>query len=36
VLAAGGDTLTDSMHIVWSVITVVLMFFEIGFGVGAA
>lgn len=35
VLAAGGATLTDTMHIVWSVITVVLMLFEIGFGAAA-
>jgi len=35
VLAAGGATVTDTMHIVWSVITVVLMLFEIGFGAAA-
>jgi hypothetical protein len=35
VLAAGGATLTDTMHIVWSVIIVVLMLFEIGFGAAA-
>jgi hypothetical protein len=35
VLAAGGATATDTMHIVWSVITVVLMLFEIGFGAAA-
>lgn len=35
VLAAGGGTLTDTMHIAWSFITVVLMFFEIGFGAAA-
>src|SRR5262245_25405535 len=29
VLAAGGATLTDTMHIVWSVVTVVLMLVEI-------
>ena len=31
-LAAGGGTLTDTMHIVWSVITSVLMVSEITFG----
>lgn len=35
VLAAGGGTLTDTMHIAWSVITVVLMFIAIGFGAAA-
>lgn len=35
VLAAGGGTLTDTLHIAWSVITVVLMFLEIGFGAAA-
>jgi pimeloyl-ACP methyl ester carboxylesterase len=31
VLAAGGGTLTDTMHIVWSVVTVLLMMFQMGF-----
>lgn len=35
VLAAGGATLTDTMHIVWSVITVALMMFEMGFAAAA-
>ena len=35
VLAAGGATLTDTMHIVWSVVTVALMMFEIGFAAAA-
>jgi hypothetical protein len=35
VLAAGGGTLTDTMHIVWSVVTVVLMLVGIGFGAAA-
>ena len=35
VLAAGGGTLTDTMHIVWSVVTVVLMMFEMGFAAAA-
>jgi hypothetical protein len=35
VLAAGGATLTDTMHIVWSEITVVLMLLEIGCGAAA-
>lgn len=35
VLAAGGGTLTDSMHIAWSVVTVVLMMLSIGFGAKA-
>src|SRR5262245_9980026 len=30
VLAAGGGTLTDTMHIVWSVLTVLLMMFQMG------
>ena len=32
VLAAGGGTLTDTMHIVWSMVTVLLMILAIGFG----
>ncbi len=35
VLAAGGGTLTDTMHIVWSVVTVFLFMLEIGFGAAA-
>jgi hypothetical protein len=35
VLAAGGSTLADTMHIVWSVITVMLMMFEMGFAAAA-
>jgi hypothetical protein len=35
VLAAGGGTLTDTMHIVWAVITVALMMFQIGFAAAA-
>ena len=35
VLAAGGGTFTDTWHIVMSVITVLLMFFSIGFGAAA-
>src|SRR5579864_1261098 len=35
VLAAGGATLTDTMHIVWSVVTVTLMMFEMGFAAAA-
>jgi hypothetical protein len=32
VLAAGGGTLTDTLHIVWSIVTVLLMMLSIGFG----
>ena len=35
VLAAGGGTLTDTMHIIWSVVTVLLMMVAIGFGAAA-
>jgi len=35
VLAAGGATLTDTMHIFWSAVTVPLMLVEIGFGAAA-
>jgi pimeloyl-ACP methyl ester carboxylesterase len=35
VLAAGGGTLTDTMHIVWSVVTVLLMMFQMGFAAAA-
>jgi len=31
VLAAGGGTLTDTMHLVWAAITVALMMLQIGF-----
>ena len=35
VLAAGGGTLTDTMHIVWALVTVLLMITAIGFGAAA-
>ena len=35
VLAAGGGTLTDTLHIVWTVVTIVLMLLAIGFGAAA-
>ena len=35
VLAAGGGTLTDTMHIVWAIATVLLMLLAIGFGAAA-
>jgi hypothetical protein len=35
VLAAGGGSLTDTMHIVWSVVTVLLMLFAIAFAAAA-
>ena len=35
VLAAGGGTLTDTMHITWAMITVLLMFLAIAFGAAA-
>ena len=35
VLAAGGGTLSDTMHIVWAVVTVALMMFQIGFAAAA-
>src|SRR5207245_5578165 len=35
VLAAGGATLTDTMHLVWSAVTVLLFMIEIGFGAAA-
>lgn len=35
VLAAGGGTLTDTLHIVWSALTVLLFMLEIGFGAAA-
>src|SRR5688572_25808346 len=35
VLAAGGGTLTDTMHIVWAIVTVLLMVLAIGFGAAA-
>ena len=34
-LAAGGGTLTDTLHIVWSMVTVLLMMLAIGFGAAA-
>lgn len=35
VLAAGGGTLTDSLHIVWSMVTVLFFMLAIGFGAAA-
>ncbi|HET9434717.1 MAG TPA: DUF998 domain-containing protein, partial [Chitinophagaceae bacterium] len=35
VLAAGGGTFTDKWHLIMSMITVLLMFFSIGFGAAA-
>ena len=35
VLAAGGGTLTDTMHIVFSMVTVLLMLLALGFGAAA-
>jgi hypothetical protein len=35
VLAAGGGTLTDTLHLVWSAITVLLFMLQIGFGAAA-
>ena len=35
VLAAGGGTLTDTMHIVFTMVTVLLMLLAMGFGAGA-
>jgi hypothetical protein len=35
VLAAGGGTLTDTLHLVWSGMTVLLFILEIGFGAAA-
>jgi len=35
VLAAGGGTLTDTMHIVWSIVTVSLMLLAMGCGASA-
>ena len=35
VLAAGGATLSDTMHVVLGAMTVVLMFLAIGFGAAA-
>jgi hypothetical protein len=35
VLAAGGGTLTDTLHLVWTFITVPLMMFTIGFSAAA-
>jgi Protein of unknown function (DUF998) len=35
VLAAGGGTLSDTLHIAWTFITVILMMFSIGFAAAA-
>jgi uncharacterized protein DUF998 len=35
VLAAGGGTLTDTLHIVWTMVTVLLMLLAIGFAAAA-
>jgi hypothetical protein len=35
VLAAGGGTLTDTLHIVWTMVTILLMMLAIGFGAAA-
>lgn len=35
VLAAGGGSLTDTLHIVWSLVTVLLMLLAMGFGAAA-
>lgn len=35
VLAAGGGTLSDSLHLVWSAVTVLLMFGQMGFAAAA-
>jgi hypothetical protein len=35
VLAAGGKTLTDTLHLVWTAVTVLIMFVFIGFGAAA-
>ncbi len=35
VLAAGGGTLTDTLHIAWAVVTVLLFMFAVGFGAAA-
>jgi hypothetical protein len=35
VLATGGGTLSDTMHIVFAMVTVLLMMFAIGFGAAA-
>jgi hypothetical protein len=35
VLAAGGGTLTDTMHIAWTIVTSVLFMFALGFGAAA-
>ena len=36
VLAAGGGTLTDTLHIAWAMVTVLLMLLAIGFGAQAS
>lgn len=35
ILAAGGGTLTDTLHLVWAAISVLFMFLAIGFGAAA-
>jgi hypothetical protein len=35
VLAAGGGTLTDTMHIAWTIVTSVFFMFALGFGAAA-
>lgn len=35
VLAAGGATLTDTLHLVWAAVTILFMMLEIGFGAAA-
>lgn len=35
VIAAGGETLSDTLHIIMSIVTVLLMMFMIGFGAAA-
>ena len=35
VLAAGGGSLTDTLHLVWAAVTVLLFLLEIGFGAAA-
>jgi hypothetical protein len=35
VLAAGGGTLTDTLHVLWAAVTVILFMFAMGFGAAA-
>jgi hypothetical protein len=35
VIAAGGGTLTDTLHIVWTIVTNILFMFQIGLGAAA-